>query len=117
MNCKGQEAEDLAFDYLKQQGLRLLARNYLCRCGEIDLIMQDRQELIFIEVRHRKQIIYGGGLESITFEKQRKLLNCAKYYLQQKMRTQPCRFDLIAINGHLIISNIRWVKNIFMGSL
>jgi putative endonuclease len=115
MNCKGQEAEDLAFYYLKQQGLKLLVRNYLCRYGEIDLIMQEQQKIIFIEVRHRNQTTYGGSLESITFNKQRKLLNCARYYLQ-KMRTQPCRFDLIAINGDLILSNIQWVKNIFMES-
>ena len=50
---KGDQAENLALDYLKQAGLKLIERNYRCRLGEIDLVMQDGDDLVFIEVRYR----------------------------------------------------------------
>src|SRR3990167_9967695 len=66
----GQKAEEIACRFLLQQGLQLLKKNYTSRYGEIDLILQDRHDVIFVEVRNRNRIDYGNALESVTKNKQ-----------------------------------------------
>jgi putative endonuclease len=106
----GAAAEQQACDYLQQQGLRLITRNFRCRLGEIDLIMRDKNSLVFVEVRCRKNNFFGGGLDSITTIKQTKLSRAASFYLQHNGLTEaPCRFDAIAITAN----NIEWIKNAF----
>jgi putative endonuclease len=111
----GQAAEDIACRYLQQQGLQLITRNYRCRMGEIDLIMQDRDMLVFVEVRYRKNDCCGGSLHSINNAKQIKLLRAASFYLQQNQLTEkaPCRFDVIAINSLQDKHAPEWLKNVF----
>ncbi|MFX7820786.1 YraN family protein, partial [Acinetobacter baumannii] len=75
--------EDAALVYLQQQGLRLLERNWRCKAGEIDLIMQDDATLVFVEVRRRKNDRFGGAAASVTWHKQQKLIRAAQWYLQQ----------------------------------
>lgn len=96
---KGQQAEQFACRYLESQGLRLVLRNYRCRLGEIDLIMEDRKSLVFVEVRYRRSGSFGSAAESVTSAKQRRLIGTAQYYLQQtgEARNKPCRFDVVAI--------------------
>ena len=96
----GQRAEDAALAYLRSQGLRLVERNFHCKCGEIDLIMQHADCLVFVEVRYRKKDTFGGAIESITTAKQHKIVTTAQYYLQKcgKTNTVPCRFDVVAIS-------------------
>lgn len=90
--------EQLAEDYLRQAGHRLLARNWKCKAGEIDLIMQQRDELVFVEVRLRQKTMYGAGLETVAWQKQRKLIKAAQWYLQEtgQYHLSP-RFDVISI--------------------
>jgi len=109
----GKDAEDLAYNYLKKQGLKLITRNYLCRAGEIDLIMQDKDFIVFVEVRYRKNIAFGSGLESITASKQTKLIKTANYYLLQHRLVDkaPCRFDVISITSQQSKPQVEWVKN------
>lgn len=111
----GKEAEDLACNHLKQQGLKLITRNYFCRAGEIDLIMQDKDCIVFVEVRYRKNIAFGSGLESINLSKQTKLIKTANYYLLQHHLTDkyPCRFDVISITSQQSKPQVEWVKNAF----
>ncbi len=109
MNSKGQEAEEIAAKYLKAQGLKLITSNYRSRFGEIDLIMQDGESLVFIEVRLRKSKAFGGAEESITASKQHKIVITAEYYLQQH-GNQACRFDAILMNK-ADAQNITWIKN------
>ena len=111
----GQAAEAMACDYLQKQGLRLVVPNYRCRLGEIDLIMQDEEGIVFVEVRYRNSLAFGGGLYSVTASKQNKLLRTARYYLQQKKLTDTidCRFDVIAITSQLGKVSVEWVKNAF----
>jgi putative endonuclease len=111
----GQAAETLACNHLEKNGLRLVTRNYRCRMGEIDLIMQDKTHLVFIEVRFRSRIDYGSGSESVTHAKQVKLLRTAHYYLQQQGLTekQACRFDVVAITQDQHNPTIEWIKNAF----
>jgi putative endonuclease len=108
---QGAEAEQQALNYLHRQGLKLVERNYRCKAGELDLIMQDREDTtVFVEVRYRQSNDFGTALESITPAKQRKLLAAARHYLQNRGDDLPCRFDVVALNGS---GNTRmeWIKN------
>lgn len=111
MNNKGQAAEIIAAQYLNAQGLKLIARNYRSRFGEIDLIMQDGTSLVFVEVRLRKSKLFGGAEESITASKQHKIVITAEYYLQQH-GNQNCRFDVILMDKE-DAQNVTWIKNAF----
>jgi putative endonuclease len=95
----GRLAEDRALVYLQQQGLVCVTRNYACRYGEIDLVMNDAALLVFVEVRMRKNSNFGGAAASVDAAKQQRLWRTAEHYLM-RYRTQPaCRFDLVAIDG------------------
>lgn len=110
---QGQLGEDKALDYLKQQGLKCLTRNYTCRLGEIDLIMMEKECIVFIEVRLRKNESYGGGIGSITPSKKNKIIKTAMSYLiSKKLYEQyPLRFDVISIDGPL--GKVTWIQNAF----
>lgn len=105
----GKAAEALAAAYLQQRGLQLLERNYLCRFGEIDLIMRDGSELVFVEVRLRTNAKFGGAGASITSSKQQKLARTAQHYLMQH-GDAPCRFDAVLL-GSLDATDLQWLKN------
>lgn len=114
MNDGGKIAEELAAAYLQQQGLTLLASNYHCRFGEIDLIMRDGDEIVFVEVRLRSNTSFGGAGESITSAKRQKLIRTANHYLMQHSET-PCRFDAVLLNS-LSFTGLQWIKNAFDGA-
>jgi putative endonuclease len=109
---KGDEKERLAEAYLAARGFMLIERNFLCKSGEIDLIMKDQDYWVFIEVRYRENQEFGGALASITAGKQKKLRRAAEYYLLQHFGNTPppCRFDVVGIEGQ---DEIMWVKNAF----
>lgn len=114
----GQETEHQALNFLKQQGLKLIDTNYHCRQGEIDLIMQDQQTLVFIEVRYRKNHYYGSSAESVTRSKQQKIIHTAEHYLLHKVKTTTpaCRFDVVAIYPSENAQNslqFDWIKHAF----
>ncbi|WP_047238723.1 YraN family protein [Chromobacterium subtsugae] len=110
MNQAGREAEDRALALLQAQGLKLVARNWHCRGGEIDLIMREGACLVFIEVRHRGGSRFGSAADSITQAKQRKLLLAAEVYLASHKIDAPCRFDAVVSVGG---AKPQWLKNIF----
>ena len=110
---KGKESEKLACTYLKKQGLIFIDKNFYCRFGEIDLIMQHQNTLVFIEVRYRKNQNFGGAKESITPKKQNKIQKTALIYMQKKGREYNARFDVIAISGESPNLNIEWIQNAF----
>lgn len=116
MNNHGKQAEELANHYLQKQNLKLIAQNYHCRRGEIDLIMEDQQTLVFIEVRYRKNARFGSPLESVDHRKQAKIITTAEHYLlQNTQHYSGYRFDVVAImptqnSGQPEIS---WIKNAF----
>lgn len=107
---RGDIAEQLACDYLQQQGLQLKQRNFSCRYGEIDLIMQHNELLVFVEVRYRRNEMYGGALESVDYRKQRRIINSAQYYLQRNPIDAPVRFDVIAVSAN---HQIDWIIDAF----
>lgn len=107
----GREAERLAAKHLQQHGLKLLESNYRCRFGEIDLIMRDGSEIVFVEVRLRTNTAFGGAGASITRAKQQKLSRTADHYLMQHGNA-PCRFDAVLLES-LSPDNLQWLKNAF----
>ena len=106
----GQSAEVRAEAFLKARGLTLLARNWRCRFGEIDLVMQDGPTLVFIEVRLRNRSDFGGAAASVTPAKQKKLLAAARQYLAMLKTLPPCRFDVVALSGDAAPD---WIRNAF----
>ena len=95
---QGKEAEAACCDYLKSRGLKLVEKNFSCRLGEIDIIMTNKNVLVFIEVRFRKNNNFGDGLESITVAKQKKLRKTAELYLQQNNQYKNARFDVVSMS-------------------
>jgi putative endonuclease len=104
---QGQAGEDQALVYLEQNGLCLVERNFRCKGGEIDLVMQERGTLVFVEVRKRADIAYGGAAASVTARKQARLITAAQVYLQRYRMPPPCRIDVVAIDG----ASMDWLKN------
>ena len=115
---RGQAAELACCRYLQQQGLKLLTRNYLGRRGELDLVMQDNDTVVFVEVRYRSYNAYGSALETITGSKQQKLRTTAEQYLQKETRLKNGRFDVVAMNATVQNNGsekytFEWIKNAF----
>lgn len=108
---KGKKAEDVACSFLLKNGLSIVKRNYHCRFGEIDLIMQDSDNLVFVEVRYRKSGIFGDAAESVDHNKRRKLVFTANHYLQAHPCSLASRFDVVALSGE---QEIEWITNAFM---
>lgn len=106
----GDAAEEQALHYLKNVGLQLVERSFLCKGGEIDLIMRDQSSLVFVEVRKRKSQQFGGALASITVSKQKRMIHAAQVYLCSISPTPACRFDVIAIDG----DKLEWIKNVII---
>lgn len=113
---RGKDAEDRACHYLQTQGLQLLQRNYRSKRGEIDLILQDKDSLVFVEVRYRARAAHGSAAESVDWRKQSKLIKCARHFLQAHPDTasQACRFDVISVSGPS--DAIDWIQNAFIAS-
>ncbi|MFL0800006.1 MAG: YraN family protein [Agarilytica sp.] len=107
----GDKAEKLALAHLQQHGLTLIAQNYHCKFGEVDLIVEDKNTLVFVEVRFRKSDRFGSALESVTKTKQEKIVTTARHYLAKHTlgESRPIRFDVIGITAH----NIEWIKHAF----
>ena len=110
---QGQAAESAARVYLEGQGLIWRESNYQTKMGEIDLIMQDKQAIIFVEVRARRSEDFGGAIESITRAKQRKIIKTAAAYLQHHRLSDyySSRFDVLILQG--LPAQINWIPNAF----
>lgn len=96
---QGQQGEQRALTYLRKRGLAHVESNYHCACGEIDLIMRDGEQLVFVEVRQRSGASHGGAAASISGAKIKRVVLAARTYLQRYRRMPPCRIDVVAIDG------------------
>ena len=108
MRTVGAIWEQAAQAELERAGLRLVARNWHCRYGELDLIMRDGAALVFVEVRYRNDAAVADGLESITPAKRRRLVRAAEMFLAAHpcYAQAPCRFDSVAFSG--AVDNPTW---------
>ena len=110
--ARGDVAEQRAERLLRDAGLTTRETNYHCRWGEIDLVMQQGDCLVFVEVRLRKDDAFGGALASVGPAKQQRLLRTARHYLASRASADtPCRFDVIAVSGET--GRLEWIKNAF----
>jgi len=106
----GQQAEDKAARFLEKRGLHVLTRNFRCRGGEIDLVCRDKNALVFVEVRMRRNADYGGAGASITVAKQRRIVLAAQHYLQANAKANgDCRFDCVLLEG----DTVEWIRDAF----
>ena len=116
----GAVAEQLAAQFLQAQGWQVVAENFHCRRGEIDLIIRPndaQQLLVFVEVRSRKPSQFADAISSVTVAKQRKLYKAAAYFLQTHAEFSEfeCRFDVIAVHLSVTPVQFEWIPAAFMG--
>lgn len=108
---RGEAAEQAAWKTLRARGWKLVARNYRCPLGEIDLICEDGANLVFVEVRYRGDHRFGLAAETVDARKQAKLARAAKHFLRCHLQhcDRPMRFDVVAIQGEAI----EWIPDAF----
>ena len=108
--------EDIAAEYIRNNGGKIIKRNYRSRQGEIDIIARDGDYLCFVEVKYRAGDKYGDALEAVGFAKQKAVCKASKVYIRMNGGDfdMPMRYDVIAVkaseNG---MCNVKWLKNAF----
>lgn len=121
MNARsaGARYEDAALAYLERAGLALIARNFSCRYGEIDLVMSDRDIVVFVEVRYRRGANarggFGDGVDSVSAGKRAKLVRAAEVFLatQPRLANRTCRFDVLGLADGGTGPTFDWRQNAF----
>lgn len=118
MRAAGARFEQRACDALLKAGLSLLARNFNTRHGELDLVMRDRDTVVFVEVRHRVRASHGDAASSITAAKQARLISAARLWLAAHPRhaQHPCRFDVVCYDGPAEDARMSWWRDAFQAS-
>lgn len=111
-HADGRLAEERAAAWLERQGLKVLARNFRVRGGEIDLICQDGRTTVFVEVRQRKDKTFGGAAASITRSKQQRLILAAQHWLARQGHGD-CRFDCVLLDGSAADAPLEWIRHAF----
>lgn len=108
---KGDLAEQEAKNFLIKQGLKFVDQNYSCKLGEIDLIMEDKETLVFVEVRFRASNAFGGAAASVSQSKQNKIIKTATHYLvaHNLYEKRSTRFDVIACSNN----DTQWIQGAF----
>ncbi|MGH8443421.1 MAG: YraN family protein [Nevskiaceae bacterium] len=107
----GSAAEDQALRFLQQRGLKLLARNWRCKLGELDLVMQDGDTVAVVEVRSRARTDRGTAAETVDRRKQARLVRATQLWLarQPHLAEQPLRFDLVTLDA----GELEWRQEAF----
>lgn len=107
----GDHFEDAARLFLEDRGLRFVRANFLCRHGEIDLVMRHREVLVFVEVRYRQSRAFGGALGSITASKRQRIISAAHIWLAANPwdANRTCRFDVVVFEG----DEVQWLPGAF----
>ncbi len=107
----GGKYEEVAKDYLIKQGYQIVESNYFCKAGEIDLIAREKEYLVFIEVKYRKNQKTGTGLEAVSIQKQKTISRCALFYIMEHQLNLevPIRFDVVSIDKE----QMTLIKNAF----
>ncbi|TVP50879.1 MAG: YraN family protein [Halomonas sp.] len=111
--ARGAAIEQIAAQWLRQQGLTLVATNHHVKGGELDLVMRDGDILVFIEVKHRTTTRFGHPLETVTYQKQQRLVRAARLYIARSGLSSPCRFDILGIIGKPPDLEFHWAKAAF----
>jgi putative endonuclease len=111
----GAHAERLAEHFLETRGLRVVARNFRTRAGELDLVMLEGQQLVVVEIRYRARAALIDPAVTVTVTKRRRLLFAAARFLQQRphFRDHSLRFDVMALSGPLDAVRCDWIRGAF----
>lgn len=117
MRERGAEFEDQAAAWATERGWRIVRRNYLCKCGEIDIIALDDECLVFIEVRARTNPRFASAAASVDRRKQQKLLRAAATFLRAEpiWGRRACRFDVLAFETRQStpVTEPLWIRSAF----
>ncbi len=115
MRAAGNDFERRACTELERAGLKLLARNYTTRHGELDLVMRDGDTIAFIEVRYRNNASHGDAVASVTASKQAKLILAAQHWLaaHPQHARSTCRFDVVSYDGPPNAIRHEWLRGAF----
>ena len=118
MRAAGNSFEQRACAELERAGLRLLARNYTTRHGELDLVMRDGDIVVFVEVRYRKSAGHGDAAASVTISNQGKLILAAQHWLvaHPQHARRSCRFDVVTYDGPAEAIRQHWLRGAFDAS-
>ncbi|MCL1147522.1 YraN family protein [Shewanella sp. 10N.261.52.F9] len=108
-NNQGQIAEYKARQYLEQQGLSFVEQNVRYRFGEIDIIMKDGKDWVFVEVKYRSPSRYGGAVNALSTAQTQRIRKAASHYIQINRIDAICRFDVIAADPN----GIQWIRDAF----
>ena len=95
----GRQAEELAAAFLQAKGMTIVERKFRNKLGEIDLIVKDGEEIVFVEVRARATTDFGGAAASVLGPKSRRVVRAAKSWIHFRGYEGPCRFDVVALEG------------------
>ena len=107
----GKSVENTVCEYLEQNHVEIVERNYRCRSGEVDIIAKDEDYLVFIEVKYRSSLKYGSALEAVDKRKRAQICKVFNVYRMQKRLPYQVkvRFDVIGVDNE----KISWIKNAF----
>jgi putative endonuclease len=112
--ARGRLGEEAATDAYLRRGYRVVARNWRCRLGEIDLVVERRGVLVFCEVKSRRSGPYGGGYEAVTWRKRAKLRALAEAFLQETgFRPGTVRFDVASVSADRGRSDVEVFEDAF----
>jgi putative endonuclease len=108
----GSAAEERALVYLRGHGLKLVARNWRCKLGELDLVMRDGDTLVIAEVRERRRDDYGTAAETVGPRKRARLVRATRLLLASRpeLAERPLRFDVVALDGS---GAVEWIREAF----
>ena len=114
---RGTPGESLACRHLAGKGFAILARNYRCRSGEVDVIARHGEATVFVEVKERHGASHGAGCDSVTFGKRRRIVRAARLYAAAHgLDETPLRFDVVSIDwtegGRPVIRHDRGAFNV-----
>jgi len=114
----GDACEEYAKEYLEENGIEVLKTNFYCREGEIDIVAHEEEYTVFVEVKARKNTLFGMPCEAVTKAKQRKLIIAAQRYLEQSEEEVPVRFDVVEIlyklfDEKICVTNINHIRGAF----
>lgn len=109
--ARGAEAETRALRYLEDQGLRLIDRNWRCKAGELDLVLQDGVTTVIAEVRSRARGDFGAAIETIGWRKRQRIERATRLWLMRHPQhaERPLRFDVVTLDG----ATVEWTREAF----
>jgi len=110
----GKIGEDIAIDFLKKKGYKIIERNYNCVFGEVDIVALDSGNIVFVEVKSRRSEYFGDPTDAVDFNKQKKISKIALNYLNEKrLDNHDARFDVIAIKLSPSGNTVELIENAF----